>query len=126
MRTRVEERFGHYGAEASGRLRAGSMRCRSAKRARPAILIERLRRQYPGIAILLTNGTATGREEGAKLLRHGDLQVWQPWDSPGAVARFLDRFQPAHRRADGNRGLARDDRPPAPSAAFRWCWPTRA
>jgi len=30
----------------------------------------------------------------AKLLAEGDLQVWQPWDSPTAVARFLDRFQP--------------------------------
>jgi hypothetical protein len=73
---------------------AGCTRCRSAKRARPRILIAELRRQYPGIPILLTHGTATGREEGAKLLEPGDLQVWQPWDTPGAVARFLDRFKP--------------------------------
>ncbi|RYZ05783.1 MAG: 3-deoxy-D-manno-octulosonic acid transferase, partial [Comamonadaceae bacterium] len=59
-----------------------------------AILIDELRRQAPGIRLLLTHGTATGREEGAKLLQTGDIQVWQPWDTPGAVARFLDRFAP--------------------------------
>jgi 3-deoxy-D-manno-octulosonic-acid transferase len=48
----------------------------------------------PGLRLLLTNGTATGRAEGEKLLRPGDVQVWQPWDTPGAVARFLDHFQP--------------------------------
>ncbi|MDM0018084.1 3-deoxy-D-manno-octulosonic acid transferase [Variovorax saccharolyticus] len=90
----VEERFGHYGPEAVGTgwcwIHAVSLgEARAA-----GILIEELRRQYPGIPILLTNGTATGREEGAKLLQPGDLQVWQPWDSPGAVARFLDRFRP--------------------------------
>jgi len=59
------------------------------------ILIDALRRQHPDIRILLTNGTATGREEGAKLLGPDDLQVWQPWDTPEAVERFLDRFRPS-------------------------------
>ncbi|MDM0011768.1 3-deoxy-D-manno-octulosonic acid transferase [Variovorax sp. J22P168] len=90
----VEERFGHYDAAATGTgwcwIHAVSLgEARAA-----GILIAELRRQYPGIPILLTNGTATGREEGAKLLEEGDLQVWQPWDAPGAVARFLDRFRP--------------------------------
>ena len=60
------------------------------------ILIDELRRQYPGIPILLTHGTATGREEGAKLLRRGDLQVWQPWDTPERRRRA---FWTASRRA---------------------------
>ncbi|CAN7230439.1 MULTISPECIES: 3-deoxy-D-manno-octulosonic acid transferase [unclassified Variovorax] len=90
----VEERFGHYDEAASGTgwcwIHAVSLgEARAA-----GILIAELRRQYPGIPILLTNGTATGREEGAKLLEDGDLQVWQPWDAPEPVARFLDRFQP--------------------------------
>src|SRR3989344_4529305 len=37
----------------------------------------------------------TGRAEGEKLLLPGDVQVWQPWDTPGAVARFLRTFRPA-------------------------------
>ena len=90
----VEERFGRYDEAATGTgwcwIHAVSLgEARAA-----GILIAELRRQYPGIPILLTNGTATGREEGAKLLEDGDLQVWQPWDAPEPVARFLDRFQP--------------------------------
>ena len=45
--------------------------------------------------LLLTHGTATGRAEGEKLLIPGDVQVWQPWDTPGAVRRFLRQFRPA-------------------------------
>ena len=59
-----------------------------------AILIKALRQQSPGVRILLTHGTATGRTEGLGLLQAGDVQVWQPWDMPSAVNRFLDHFQP--------------------------------
>jgi 3-deoxy-D-manno-octulosonic-acid transferase len=60
-----------------------------------AILLAELRAQLPGMRLLLTHGTATGRAEGEKLLLPGDVQVWQPWDTPGAVARFLRTFRPA-------------------------------
>jgi 3-deoxy-D-manno-octulosonic-acid transferase len=40
------------------------------------------------------HGTATGRAEGRRLLQAGDVQVWQPWDTPGAVRRFLRQFRP--------------------------------
>ncbi len=60
-----------------------------------AILLAELRRQLPGMRLLLTHGTATGRAEGEKLLLPGDVQVWQPWDTPGAVRRFLRQFRPA-------------------------------
>jgi 3-deoxy-D-manno-octulosonic-acid transferase len=43
---------------------------------------------------LLTHGTATGRELGRSLLQPGDVQVWQPWDTPQAVHRFLNHFRP--------------------------------
>ena len=99
----VEERFGHYDfpdpANPGSQLPVGVGWCWvhavSLGESRAAgILITELRRQHPGVPILLTHGTATGREEGAKLLEPGDMQVWHPWDEPGAVARFLDRFQP--------------------------------
>lgn len=57
-------------------------------------LIEALRARQPGLRLLLTHGTATGREAGQSLLRAGDAQVWLPYDSPGAVRRFLRHFQP--------------------------------
>jgi len=90
----VEERFGHYDADLVA-TDCCWIHAVSLGEARAAgILIAALRAEAPAIRILLTNGTATGREEGARLLREGDLQVWQPWDTPDAVARFLDRFAP--------------------------------
>ena len=59
-----------------------------------AVLLDELRQQAPQLRLLLTHGTATGRAEGRALLREGDIQVWQPWDAPGPVNRFLDHFQP--------------------------------
>lgn len=90
----VEERFGSYDASLTGTdwcwIHAVSL---GESRAAGILLIE-LRRQHPGVPILLTHGTATGREEGARLLEPGDLQVWLPWDTQHAVASFLDHFQP--------------------------------
>ncbi|VTU32840.1 3-deoxy-D-manno-octulosonic acid transferase [Variovorax sp. PBL-E5] len=90
----VEERFGHYDTAATGTGWCWVHAVSLGEARAAGILIDELRRQYADIPILLTHGTATGREEGAKLLSPGDLQVWQPWDAPVAVARFLDRFQP--------------------------------
>lgn len=59
-----------------------------------AVLLQALREAQPGIRILLTHGTATGRAQGVSLLQDGDVQVWQPWDTPAAVQRFLTQFKP--------------------------------
>ncbi|WP_448253152.1 3-deoxy-D-manno-octulosonic acid transferase [Ottowia oryzae] len=59
-----------------------------------AILLKALRAQLPGMRLLLTHGTATGRAEGRTLLQPGDVQVWQPWDSLGAARRFLRHYRP--------------------------------
>ena len=59
-----------------------------------ATLVTALRQQLPGMRLLLTHGTATGRAAGARLLQPGDVQVWQPWDTVGAVRRFLAHFRP--------------------------------
>ena len=60
-----------------------------------AALIEALRQRRPGMRLLLTHGTATGRDAGAALLQPGDRQVWMPYDTPGAVRRFLRQQRPA-------------------------------
>ena len=60
-----------------------------------AALIDALRAQRPGLRLLLTHGTATGREAGAALLLDGDAQAWLPYDTPGAVRRFLRIHRPA-------------------------------
>jgi 3-deoxy-D-manno-octulosonic-acid transferase len=59
-----------------------------------AVLVARLRERLPGMRLLLTHGTATGRAEGVSLLQPGDIQAWQPWDTPAAVRRFLMQFKP--------------------------------
>jgi 3-deoxy-D-manno-octulosonic-acid transferase len=58
-------------------------------------LIAALRTLRPDLRLLLTHGTATGRETGLALLRPGDAQRWLPFDLPGATARFLRRHRPA-------------------------------
>ncbi|MGB4360453.1 MAG: 3-deoxy-D-manno-octulosonic acid transferase [Rhodoferax sp.] len=92
----IEERFGRYAQPVPAHdgptvwLHAVSLgETRAA-----AVLVTALRRQLPHMRLLLTHGTATGRAEGLKLLQAGDLQVWQPWDTPGAVQRFLNHFKP--------------------------------
>ncbi|MFC7208157.1 3-deoxy-D-manno-octulosonic acid transferase [Comamonas endophytica] len=96
---KVEERFGHYEPESLGRDGAGRwiwIHAVSLGETRAAaILIDALRAQWPDMRLLLTHGTATGRAEGARLLRHGDLQVWLPWDTRAAVERFVQQFRPA-------------------------------
>ena len=95
----VPERFGCYSPRDLGRDGQGQwvwVHAVSLGETRAAaLLIKALRTAMPGMRLLLTNGTATGREEGAKLLQPGDLQVWQPWDSRKAVQRFVRQFQPA-------------------------------
>jgi 3-deoxy-D-manno-octulosonic-acid transferase len=92
----VEERFGHYDADLAplpGRwvwLHAVSLGETRAS----AGLVQALRASWPDLRLLLTHGTATGRAEGARLLRAGDVQVWAPWDTPAAVGRFLRQFRP--------------------------------
>ena len=60
-----------------------------------AALVNELRARHPGLRLLLTHGTATGRAAGTPLLRAGDVQAWLPLDTPGAVRRFLRAQRPA-------------------------------
>ncbi len=110
----VPERFGYYDSDSDAnslpsRGRAGvGARAGTPPKEEPlwlhavslgetraaAVLIAALRKQNPNLRLLLTHGTATGRAEGATLLQPGDQQAWLPWDTPGAVNRFLAHFQP--------------------------------
>ena len=89
------ERFGWYGHDAasSGWVWLHAVSLGETRAA--AALVAALRDQRPGMRLLLTHGTATGRAAGAALLQAGDRQAWLPFDTPGAVSRFLTHFQPA-------------------------------
>ena len=91
----VAERFGHYTQVAESHSELVWVHAVSLGETRAAeVLIQALRQTLPGMRLLLTHGTATGRAEGARLLQAGDLQVWQPWDTPVAVQRVLRHFKP--------------------------------
>lgn len=94
----VEERFGRYGsASEPGFVWVHAVSLGETRAA--AVLVEALRAEWQSrgrpFRLLLTHGTATGREEGRRLLQAGDVQVWQPWDDLGSVRRFLSHFRPA-------------------------------
>jgi 3-deoxy-D-manno-octulosonic-acid transferase len=90
----IDERFGVYRTPAEpGALWIHAVSLGETRAA--AILLEHLRRLQPDLRVLLTHGTATGRAEGERLLRPGDVQAWLPWDAPKAVRLFLDHFQPS-------------------------------
>ncbi len=89
----MAERLGFYGTPpAPGALWVHAVSLGETRAA--SALIDALRRQHPGLRLLLTHSTATGREAGQALLREGDAQVWLPYDTPGAVARFFRRCRP--------------------------------
>ena len=95
----VDERFGHYTQPVEAASELLWVHAVSLGETRTAaMLLKALRARYPALRLLLTHGTATGREEGRALLKSigqpGDVQVWQPWDSPAAVARFFSHFKP--------------------------------
>ncbi len=92
----IPERFGHYTQPpetVSQRLWIHAVSLGETRAA--AVLIKALRQQRPDLRLLLTHGTATGRAEGRSLLHEGDVQVWQPWDTPQATQRFFAHFRPA-------------------------------
>ncbi len=89
----VEERFGRY----EGRAQPGALWVHAVSLGEThvaAVLIDALRAQHPGLRLLLTHSTATGRALGQGLLQSGDQQAWLPWDTPAAVDAFLHHFRP--------------------------------
>jgi len=58
-------------------------------------LIARLRRDRPGLAVLVTTGTVTSARLMAERLPAGAFHQYAPVDLPRAVAGFLDHWRPA-------------------------------
>ncbi len=90
----LRERLGRFDGEpGTGRVWIHAVSLGETRAA--AALVDALRALRPGVRLLLTHGTATGREAGLALLREDDRQAWLPYDTPGAVRRFLRRHRPA-------------------------------
>jgi len=89
----LAERLGFVsGSTAPGRLWVHAVSLGETRAA--SALISALRERDPSLRFLLTHSTATGREAGQPLLKDGDAQAWLPYDTPGAVRRFLRHWQP--------------------------------
>ena len=92
-REHLAERFGWYQAQ-PGRpviwLHAVSVgETRAAEPLARALAV-----RYPGHELVLTHMTPTGRETAQQLFGDAATIVYLPYDYPGAVARFLERFKP--------------------------------
>jgi 3-deoxy-D-manno-octulosonic-acid transferase len=59
-----------------------------------APLVRALRARYPEFALVLTTATPTGRARARALFGDAVDVRFLPYDTPGAVARFMDRIQP--------------------------------
>lgn len=92
-RERLAERFGYTRAEfdqqpiwihavSVGEVQAG------------AVLIRALLKRYPGQPLLITTGTPTGAQRVQALFGTQVQHVFLPYDTPGAVHRFLERLRP--------------------------------
>jgi 3-deoxy-D-manno-octulosonic-acid transferase len=57
-------------------------------------LIQRLRLQYPGFALVVTTTTPTGSKQVQVALGDTVLHAYIPYDLPGSVRRFLSRVRP--------------------------------
>ncbi|SNR80255.1 3-deoxy-D-manno-octulosonic-acid transferase [Methylobacillus rhizosphaerae] len=88
------ERFGFFSVPVSGPVIW--MHCVSVGETRGAApLIRELQQRYPKHQILFTHATPTGRDAGQQLFGDQVLRCYLPYDTPGAVARFLQHFQPS-------------------------------
>jgi 3-deoxy-D-manno-octulosonic-acid transferase len=59
-----------------------------------APLVRALRARYPEYSVVVTTATPTGRARATSLFGESVEVRFLPYDTPGAVARFMDRVQP--------------------------------
>ena len=89
------ERFARYGGRNESRLPTIWLHAVSVGETRAAQpLVNALREAYPGHRILFTHMTPTGRETSESLYGDSVRRVYLPYDTPGAMRRFLRHFRP--------------------------------
>ena len=93
-RRRLQERLGWFPALADERaaLWVHAVSLGETLAARP--LVERLLADCPEYRLLVTTTTPTGSEQVQTLFGGRVQHVYAPWDTPGAVKRFLHRVRP--------------------------------
>lgn len=93
-RRRLAERFGVFPAPEDSRpgIWIHAVSLGETLAARP--LIERLLAEWPDHRLIVTTTTPTGSAQVQNLFAGRVFHVYAPWDTPGAVKRFLRRVKP--------------------------------
>jgi len=86
------ERFGWGRVNANGSIWLHAVSLGEVSAAAP--LVRALRVRYPQHSMVLTSATPTGRSRARALFGDTIDVRFLPYDTPGAVARFLDRIRP--------------------------------
>lgn len=89
---RWPERLGFYRASARDVIWIHAVSVGETEAAVP--LVKALRERYPDAPILISNTTPTGSAHCRKRFGGDVLNVYLPYDTPDAVARFLKAFRP--------------------------------
>jgi 3-deoxy-D-manno-octulosonic-acid transferase len=94
-RRRLRERFARYGNDPRLNEADVIFHAVSVGEVHAALpLIQQLESLYPELSILVTTTTPTGSARVRALLGDRVMHVYLPYDIPGAINRFLDRFEP--------------------------------
>jgi 3-deoxy-D-manno-octulosonic-acid transferase len=87
------ERLGHFAARADGNvIWIHAVSVGETRAAQP--LVAALRARYPNHRLVISHMTPTGRATSSALFGDTVERIYLPYDTPGAVARFLDHFRP--------------------------------
>ena len=92
-RERLGERFGFGRTRAARSIWLHAVSVGEVQAA--AALIRELAKRHPERALTVTTGTPTGAQRVQALFGASVRHVYLPYDTPGAVRRFLDRVDPA-------------------------------
>lgn len=93
LENRIAERWG-YGAAIEGSQPIWVHAVSVGEVQACAVLVRALLKRDPNRRLLITTGTATGAHRVQALFGSSVHHAFIPYDMPGAVRRFLDRFRP--------------------------------
>lgn len=91
-RERLGERFGYTAMRSDRSVWVHAVSVGEVQAA--AALIRALAKRYADRELIVTTGTPTGAERVRALFGSAVRHVYLPYDTPGAVRRFLDRIRP--------------------------------
>ena len=91
-RQRWGERFGIGAARARGVIWVHAVSVGEVNVAVP--LVQQLKTEFPDTPLLLTTTTPTGSDQALRRFGTSVLHQYLPYDAPGAIRRFLNRYQP--------------------------------